>query len=128
MNTEMNPTGAAPAPDNSIVTFLQHQRAGAAMDDLSIALRQVMSAVKATHKKGKVTLEITVEPTAGAHLQFYDVVTVKAPQPARECGVFYLGENGELSRQDPRQREFRFGVTTGGASAPVAEVKPAVGQ
>lgn len=116
---------AVSGPDNSIVTFLQFQRGGGAMDDLSAALRRVMGAVKSTRKKGKIVLEIEVHPTAGSHLEFYDTVTAKAPQEPRECGVFFLGDAGELTRQDPRQREFRFGSLPGGkveVPAPVQAV------
>ncbi len=94
--------------DNSIVTLLQNHRGGGLMDEASEGLRVITKAVHATGKKGKLVIEITVAPINQGKSQavaVLDTVTVKAPQFARDMGIFFVTDEGELSRNDPRQRE-----------------------
>jgi hypothetical protein len=94
--------------DNSILTLLQNQRAGDLMEEASEGLRVLSKAVRATGKKGKLIIEVTIAPLTkgrGQAVAILDQVTVKAPQVEREMGIFFVTDEGDLSRNDPRQRE-----------------------
>ena len=104
-------------PDNSFSLFLQHQRAGDCAAELSDHLRTLGIAVTSQGKKGKLILEITMEPTgrgAGTAVAIHDKITLKEPQEEANPAIFFVGTDGDLSRQDPRQRELDLRPMKGG--------------
>ena len=102
-----------------------HNR-GAAELEASQALREVVTAVRETRQKGKVTLEIVMEPIKGDvnRLAIEVKVTAKLPKQAPESDVFYSTEDGKLQKTDPNQLSWdkaeAFNREAGKVNAPVA--------
>lgn len=118
--------------DNSLLTLLQHHRQGDCLNEVSEALRTLTTAVKSTGKKGKLILELTVAPLSkggGSAVSVTDAISLRSPAVEREIGVFYVGDDGMLSRNDTRQRELPFQELDGGKNpTPVAAPIAAVNQ
>lgn len=92
---------------SSIIDVLSQIRGGAALTDANKELRAVVMAVKSTGKKGSITLKIDIEPdkTDETVVTFQPDVTIKVPRKPYAKGLFYVSENGDVSREDPRQTE-----------------------
>lgn len=103
--------------DNSIVVLLQNQRAGVCMDELSRQLAELTKTVRNSGRKGKLVLELTVNPLqkgGGRAVTVTDKITLKLPTEEPEVSVFFVGDEGELTRNDPRQRELNLREIEGG--------------
>lgn len=85
---------------------LRELRAGATLDELTSALAELVSAVKATDKPGELTLKLKLRPPRkgnATYITIEDSVLVKAPVMERGDTVFFPTVDGGLSRQDPNQ-------------------------
>lgn len=96
--------------------FLQEQRRGALHTELSQALADVCAAVVEHGKVGEITLKLRVKQT-GDMVQITDGLTIKAPQGEKAPSIFYVDENGNVSRTDPRQPELPLNAVRIGATA-----------
>lgn len=70
------------------------------------ALRRLVTACQETGKKGKVTFTIEVDP-GDPIVTLSSKTTVTIPQPSAPATSFFVGDDGELSQQDPRQMTLR---------------------
>ena len=86
---------------------------GATMNEFAAALSAINAAVREVGKGGEVTLTITVTPASKGNT---DVVMVKSkvkaklPEATRRQTVFYLDEDNQLVRNDPKQQELPLRV------------------
>lgn len=95
----------------SITDVLTQIRGGAALKDAGAELAEVIRAVKATGKKGSITLKIDIEPdkTDDTVVTFQPDITVKKPKKPYAKGIFFFDErSGNVSREDPRQMELEM--------------------
>lgn len=97
-----------PAPEAKPQPFsewLKTHARGTLDDEITLALGEVVADVTHLEKKGKVVIEITVEPTGSGRrrVMVSGVVTAKPPVPAPEASIFFAGDQGSLHRQDPYQ-------------------------
>ncbi|MFE7128915.1 hypothetical protein [Streptomyces sp. NPDC057617] len=86
--------------------FLQEQSGGTLHAELSEKLHELLAAVRETGKAGSLALKIDVKPisgTDGRTLTVTDSVAVKAPKAERPKSIFFVTDDGNLSRTDPRQ-------------------------
>lgn len=106
----------APAPPDEdtgpvirpFVEFLLQQAYGGTHDELTFGLHDLIAAVKDHGKGGSITLTIKVDPLGkGVERQVVvtDNVTVKAPTGKRPTSMFFVDDDGNLTRKDPRQPE-----------------------
>lgn len=89
--------------------FLQEHNNGHGHRKASIALQDVVQAVVETGKKGSVTITVAVEPMKGAEdgtLMLTVNVAEKIPTEPVKAAVFYADDDGNLTRNDPRQLSF----------------------
>lgn len=106
-------------------TLLKLQR-GKTHRELSKLLQDVTEAVVATHKPGTLTLTLKVAKSkASGMVEVVDTVTVKMPQAERSVSMFYVDDDSNLVRDDPRQGELPLGPVR---VADDAEVERLVGQ
>lgn len=105
-------TAPPPTPDGPQVlpfaAFLQQQRRGVLHGELSDALHGLLAAVKDTGKPGSLQFTLKVKPAAKGNAEqvlISDLVVVKAPSVERPESIFFLDDEGNLSRSDPRQME-----------------------
>jgi len=85
---------------------LRELSGGQAHHDLSRRLHELTDAVRSTGRPGKLSLVIEVKPisgTDGKNVTVTDQVTAKIPQAERPKTIFFVTQDGQLSRQDPGQ-------------------------
>lgn len=102
---EVEPTGPVVRPFSE---FLLTQAYGATHDELSQGLHALLDAVRENGKTGSMTLTIKVSPVGrGDERQVIvtDQVVVKKPVGKRPESFFFLDDDGNLTRKDPRQPE-----------------------
>lgn len=106
MNKNTNATESVPQIDKRFLNIIQQHKQGAAITDLSAALKQVTSAVQLTGKAGSVTLTMNIAPATKGDpttLVFLTKVKVKAPETEAPGSIFYADEDFNLVREDPKQ-------------------------
>lgn len=97
----------------AITEVLKDIREGALLLELPQQLADLVGAVKATGKGGKLTLTLSIKPLEGSNqVLIQDEVRVAKPEPSRPKTVLYITEENELSRRDPRQPKLPMGVVT----------------
>lgn len=80
---------------------------GATVKEFAAALHALNTSVREVGKGGEVTLTISVSPASKGNT---DVVMVKSkvkaklPEASRRQTVFYLDDNNQLVRNDPKQQ------------------------
>lgn len=86
---------------------LRELAGGATLNAAGEDLAKVVAAVKATGKKGELTLKLTVKPNddGGQTVTIADSITIKVPTRSRRPSIFFPTDDGDLSRSDPRQGE-----------------------
>ena len=85
--------------------FLREHRNGATHDDISDALQELVAAVTAEGKSGKMTITIAIKPMgreSGA-LEVSADIKSAPPKAAPGASVFFASPENNLIRQDPRQ-------------------------
>lgn len=86
-------------------TVLQQVAKGAVATELSELLADLTADVYEHQKPGTLTVVVKVEPTKGGETVTVSVTpTVKGPR-ATQASIFFATEEGQLTRQDPRQIE-----------------------
>lgn len=86
-----------------ISNFLNGLRGGRTVIELEEAIREVSREVAETGRAGSITLSITIEPGGASRFVVKDKIGSKVPEHNRESSIFFQLENGDLSRNDPRQ-------------------------
>ena len=80
---------------------------GATLGEFAAALQALNNTVREVGKAGEITLTISVSPASKGNT---DVVMVrskiksKLPEATRRQTVFYLDDNNQLVRNDPKQQ------------------------
>jgi hypothetical protein len=101
---KLNPD--VPAPSNAFMQVLQTHDGGEVLNELADAQRQCLEAVALTGKAASVTLTLKYTPAAkGAFAVAFGEPKVKLPAMERPASLWFGDENGQLTRNDPRQKE-----------------------
>lgn len=104
MQTKTDVTG--PAPSNAFMQVLQTHDGGEVLNELADAQRKCLEAVAMTGKPASVTLAFKYVPAAkGAFAVAFSEPKVKLPAMERTASLWFGDENGQLTRNDPRQKE-----------------------
>lgn len=85
------------------VSWLAEQRQGATEVELGEALNELNRAVLETTKKGTLTLKITVAAAGDEMVIVSDEIKLSAPEPARSANIFFVDDEANLRRENPRQ-------------------------
>lgn len=85
--------------------WIRDQQSGLTDDEITSALATVVEAVQHLGKKGKVAIELQVEPagSGGRNVEVAVKVTAKPPEPEPTPSIYFIGESGSLHRDDPYQ-------------------------
>lgn len=95
---------------HTFVDTLKDIREGEVLTEATEALRELVGAVKATGRTGKLQLTLIVKPVAKADanaLVISDELKVVTPKAERGHTVFFATDENSLSRNDPRQPELK---------------------
>lgn len=106
-----------------LMEVLGQIRGGAAVNDAAKDFVELCQRVRATGKKGSLTLKITVEPEKNDADVFTVTpeVSVVLPKVPRAKGLFYMTTDAQLVREDPKQTKM-FEDDTEGNVARLAQV------
>lgn len=88
--------------------FLLEQRRGHLHEQLSDALNEVVTAVVEHEKVGSLTLTVKVTPAGKGYsptVMLTDAIKLKVPEGAPEAALFFVDDDGNLTRRDPNQPE-----------------------
>ena len=91
--------------DSSFITLLQNHRQGGALNELGQALRTVADAAQLTGKPGGITLKVAITPTNSGAVEILDDIKITMPKAEKEGSLFFVGEDGNLLRNNPNQLE-----------------------
>lgn len=102
----------APAERADVAAFLASHLNGRTDEELSTEFHQLLDAVKTHGKKGQMTITIVVEPPANgvdsAPMPIGVESAVKAPKPTPVKSLYFLDDDGQPVRDDPRQMSIEF--------------------
>lgn len=93
----------AEAKKLSMTEFLMKVREGGAVEELRQAVEDCTRAVNVTGKPGKVTLTMEIKPNGNTAVFVKDTIAAKLPEPNKEDTLFYVTDDGGLSRRNPSQ-------------------------
>lgn len=119
------PEPEAPPINSAFLTLLQQHRSGQALNDLADAMREAIEAAQLTGKPSFISLKIGFKPAGNGSgaVVVADDVKVKLPQAEKVTSFFYTDDDGNLHRNDPRQRELPLRTVQGGAAVDVDTLK-----
>lgn len=84
-------------------------RAGGVAIEMENSLADVIKAVRATGKKGKLTLTLEILPadksTPVETVFVRDRIKAEEPKPEKKLTLFFTSEEGQLSANDNRQMD-----------------------
>jgi hypothetical protein len=128
-NTPVDPE----APDALFADALRQTHKGKPLGRVSTHLRELVEAVKATGKPGKLVLTVTVDPknSEATLVGLGFAVKLTLPQLPIPAGTFYTDDTGGLCRNDPNQEELNFKpqvMTTAALQAATQPAAAAAGQ
>ena len=111
-----------PRPITETLRFLQ---GGTFMDDASGQLAELVSAVNATGKGGKITLEITVKKMSKGACGVTGKIKMSKPHEAPDATLMFPTDDGDLLTEDPRQQKLELKTVS---TAPATVLKTAGAQ
>lgn len=90
-----------------ITDVLRHTRKGEAVDVATAEFATIIEKVKETGNPGSVTIKLTIKPKKGddGMVEIHPTVTSSRPAKDLASGLFFIDQEGGLSRTDPNQRE-----------------------
>lgn len=86
--------------------------AGLPIETADNCLREVITAVQRTGKRGSVTLTLDIGPNGEMGFEASCKVTAKAPNVQFGKSFFFMGRNGDLTRESPSMEQ--LGLMKGG--------------
>lgn len=94
----------------SLTDVMGQIRGGYALNEGGKRLAEAIAAVKATGKKGSVTFTIDIEmdKTDERIVKLKPSVKAKIPEKGFSEGIFFLGPDGRLTKEDPAQVEMQL--------------------
>lgn len=93
--------------DGFVAVLQQKERQAKLLSEASRLLSDLSIAAIETGKKATLTLTMTLEPS-GNSINVATKLASKKPYSEEPMCIFYVDENGELTRNDPRQKEFEL--------------------
>ena len=95
------------------------------LDEAAEQLSEIVKAVDATGKGGKLTIELTIKKLSrSGALEIIDKVTSKAPTEAPLTTMMYPTPEGNLITEDPRQQKLDLKSVRVVGAADVTPIKP----
>lgn len=76
--------------------------------ELTTLMAEVVQAVQKTGKMGEVSLKIKVKRDNDEQVSLEPTCTHKAPRPSMGTNIFFAGDKGRLSREDPNQEKLPY--------------------
>lgn len=88
---------------SSILNMIREADRGQLMEDANVAIEDIIDAITADYERsGEVTIKIKLTTKNGV-VQIMPSLDSKLSKPERNPTQMFIGEDGSLSRRDPRQ-------------------------
>lgn len=98
----MTPSANPPAPtEGAFIACLQGLQAGTSIDKFDYELAELVRAVRATKRKGKLTLTLTIRPKAKGGVMVLDNIKASPPKEEDAESFFYTDDAGRLLQNNP---------------------------
>jgi len=106
-----NNTEEESKPGNAFALIFGQIAHGDLAGQASETLAEMVKAVHETNKKGKITLTLEIKPRGrdAGQVELSGEVKPSFPIPDIAPSMFFATEDGELKRENPRQRQLPFG-------------------
>lgn len=109
-----------------ITDTLRHIGGGVFIDTASDKMAELVSAVDASGKAGKLTIEIACKKaTRGGAMHLSGKVTLKKPAEDPMEAMLFATPEGNLVADDPKQTKLDLKVAPGATETPAANLKTA---
>lgn len=102
---------------SDVVALMMEMRNGQTAAIANDKFAEVMDAVRATRRKGKLVITLEVEPAEidgdtneVSRVKINPDIKMVRPEPNLGSGIYFVTKDGGLSRQDPKQFEMFDGV------------------
>ena len=105
-----------------ITETLRNLQGGSFLDDASEQLAELVRAVSATGKAGKITMEITVKKMSTSATGVIGKIKLSKPYEAPDATLMFPTEDGDLLTEDPRQQRFDLRTVSTQSTAPLKQV------
>ena len=105
-----------------IVDSLRKIRGGAFLDEASGQLAELVSAVDATGKGGKITLEISVKKMSKGAVGVLGIVKLSKPKELPDTTLMFPTPEGDLLTEDPRQQKLELKTVEAAAPTELKQV------
>ena len=89
-------------------------RQGELVDELTTALQHLVGVCADTGKKGSLTLKLTLQPGKAGQIEIHDELAVKEPKQEKGTSIMFATPEGNLVREDPRQKKLALEVVDRG--------------
>jgi hypothetical protein len=98
-------------PSVNSMQFLVRLQGGQFLHDLQDALKDLVQGVVATGKAGKINIDIVTDVVKNAPnaVFFKTKLSTKVPKPLNQTDLLFVGKEGTLHENDPRQTRMDFG-------------------
>lgn len=83
-------------------------RFGTLADELTKQLQELTSKCADSGRSGSLTLTIALKPGKGGQMEVFDDLKVKLPKEERGSSIMFATPDGNLQREDPRQRSLEL--------------------
>lgn len=100
----------------SIVETMTGIRRGKFINNADAALTELLKKIAEHQAGGEIQITLKFDWKTEGQLVVKPKVKVKSPMPEAGDGIFYVTDDGELERTDPKQGDFdnEWGRATGG--------------
>lgn len=93
---------------NAFLSTFADLEKGKAASDISDALTELVAACKDVGKKGELSIKLTLRPGGDDTVRFAVEFNAKTPKRDRKETTFFVTEDNQLTRDNPKQAEIEF--------------------
>jgi hypothetical protein len=90
----------------SFVEFLNGFRRGDLLAEADAQLGEVLDAIRASGGRGSLTITLPFKLNDAGQIECVPSVTAKKPRRPLGTGIYYVNDEGRLTRRDPNQPDF----------------------
>jgi len=84
---------------------IRDMRYGETLEELSEEFNKLVKVVEDTGRGGELTLTIKLKPSTGGAIELEDLIKLKLPPRIKGTSLFFATPEGNLQRNDPRQKD-----------------------
>lgn len=103
-------------PALSVAEVLLNLNGGGTLEEIQHAIHTVTKAVQETGNNGSITIKLSVARNgdgSSGQIAIKDQVSVSMPKVAKPVSLFFVKDDGGLTRQNPLQGALSFGGPRG---------------